>query len=228
MHFEVPKVRMQSFREFVQHYLMIVLSILTALGLEQWIESTHHRHAADQARTQIEAELRSNIADIRMARTNNDKRLAPLKQLNELVMQDLHAGAAAKAVNEHIRANRDKFTISITWPTFYSQAWDVAVANQSASWIDADELRRYSAAYAAQREASTWMTNDSTISLDARRMVDLRTRIELGMDVDPVDFLTVLHQMINTATETQSHLDQAEQQLLSGVPEAAPATGKAP
>ena len=46
MHFEVPKVKMHSLREFLQHYLMIVLSILTALGLEQWIEGAHHRHAA--------------------------------------------------------------------------------------------------------------------------------------------------------------------------------------
>ena len=34
MHLELPNVRLQSVRDFLKHYLMIVLSILTALGLE--------------------------------------------------------------------------------------------------------------------------------------------------------------------------------------------------
>jgi hypothetical protein len=221
MHFEVPKVRMHSQREFMQHYLMIVLSILTALGLEQWIERVHHRHAAEYAGTQIEAELHSNLNDIRSARDINVLKLAPLRELNAAIENDIRQGTPDKLINEHIRARKDKFILSINWPTFYSQAWDVAVANQSATWIDSELLRKYSAAYAAQREAATWMTSDSTISLDAKHMVELRTRIDLGRDVDPVDFLSVLHQMINTAAETQSHLEQAESQLLSALPNGA-------
>ena len=44
---------------------MIVLSILTALGLEAWIEHTHHRHAAEVAGAQIEAEIRANLEGVR-------------------------------------------------------------------------------------------------------------------------------------------------------------------
>jgi hypothetical protein len=222
MHFEVPKLRMHSLREFAQHYLMIVLSILTALGLEQWIERVHHRHAADDASTRIEAELRTNIKDLRAARASNEARLEPLKALDALITSDLRSGVPAGTLNEHIRAHKDAFVISISWPTLYSQAWDVAVANQSASWINVDLLRHYSAAYAAQREAATWMTYDSTITLDAHHMVDLRTRIDLGLDVDPVDYVSVLRQMISTASETQSHLEQTERQLLAALPDANP------
>lgn len=63
MHLEVLKVRLHSLKDFAKHYLMIVLSILTALGLEAWIEHAHHRHAAAEASTQIEAEIRANLAE---------------------------------------------------------------------------------------------------------------------------------------------------------------------
>ena len=46
MHLELPRTRLQSLKDFIKHYLMIVLSILTALGLEAWIEHVHHKHAA--------------------------------------------------------------------------------------------------------------------------------------------------------------------------------------
>ena len=49
MHFELPRVRIHSMKDFIKHYLMIVLSILTALGLEAWIEHAHHAHAAEAA-----------------------------------------------------------------------------------------------------------------------------------------------------------------------------------
>jgi hypothetical protein len=52
------------------------------------------------------------------------------------------------------------------------------------------------------------VTHDSTIALNGPRMVELRTRIGLGKDVDPVEFLGILQQMINTSTETSKHLEQ--------------------
>jgi hypothetical protein len=60
MHLELPKLRLHTLADFIKHYLMIVLSILTALGLEAWIEHTHHDHAARLATTKIEAEIRVN------------------------------------------------------------------------------------------------------------------------------------------------------------------------
>jgi hypothetical protein len=208
MHFEVPKVKMHSLREFAQHYLMIVLSILTALGLEQWIESVHHRHAASEASTRIESELRDTLGGIHEALQANAQKLAPLEALDSAISKDVHDGLTDKQINQHIQAMKDHFVLSINWPRFSTQAWDVAVANQSATWIDTETLRKFSAAYAAQREASTWVTHDSTISLDGPRMVALRARIKLGMDVDPVEFLGVVQQMINTSSETSGHLEQ--------------------
>jgi hypothetical protein len=208
MHFEVPKVRMHSLREFAQHYFMIVLSILTALGLEQWIEHAHHRHAAEQASEQIETELRGTLDSIHGALAGNTRQLAPLKALKEAISDDVRRGLPDAQVNQHIRELKADFVLSVSWPSFATQAWDVAVANQSATWINIDRLHRYATAYAAQRDASSWVTHDSTIALNAPRMVDLRTRIGLGKDVDPMEFLGVLQQMINTSAETSGHLEQ--------------------
>ena len=208
MHFEVPKVKLHSLREFAQHYLMIVLSILTALGLEQWIESVHHRHAAEYASARIEAELGDTLRDIQKAIDVDEEHLKPLIAVDKAIIEDVRSGMSDAEINKHIRQLNDQVKLGINWPAFSTEAWDVAVANQSASWIDVDRLHRYAAAYAAQRDAASWTAHNMTLALDAPRMVDLHTRIGLGKDVDPIEFLTVLQQMINTSNETVGYLEQ--------------------
>jgi hypothetical protein len=208
MHFEVPKVRMHSLRDFAQHYFMIVLSILTALGLEQWIEHSHHRHAAEQASEQIETELHGTLDSIHSALADNARRLEPLQALKTAISDDVRRGLPDAQINQHIRELKGDFALSVGWPSFATQSWDVAVANQSATWIDIERLRKYATAYAAQRDASNWITHDSTLALNGPRMVDLRTRISLGKDVDPIEFLGTVQQMINTSIETNGHLEQ--------------------
>ncbi|WP_266158204.1 hypothetical protein [Dyella silvatica] len=213
MHVEIPKAKLHSLKEFTMHYLMIVLSILTALGLEQWIERTHHNHAAAFASQQIEAELRANMASVQSSLNNNFEHLKPLQHMDELLTQDIKSGVPDATINQHIQANKDQFKLSLDWPTLASQAWDVAVANQSAAWLDVNDLRTYSTAYAAQRDAAAWMTHDSTLFLTAPRMATLRTELNLGVSVQPVEFVAVLRQMIDTAMQTQSHLQQMEARL---------------
>lgn len=208
MHFEVPKVKMHSLREFLQHYLMIVLSILTALGLEQWIEHAHHRHAAEYASAQIDTELGNTLQDIQDAIQTDEKKLAPLMAIQQAVADDVKKGLPDAEVNKHIRELSGKFSLSINWPAFNTQAWDVAVANQSVTWIDVSRLHRYAAAYAALRDAANWTSHNATLALDAPRMVDLQTRINLGKDVDPLEFLSVLQQMINSSRGTMGYLKE--------------------
>lgn len=213
MHFEVPKVKMHSLREFLQHYLMIVLSILTALGLEQWIERAHHRHAAEYASTQIDSELESMLRDIQAAVQTDESKLAPLIAIDKAIHEDVQKGLPDAEINKHIRELNGGFRLSINWPAFNTQAWDVAVANQSATWIDVAQLHRYTAAYAAVRDAASWTTHNATVALDAPRMINLQTRINLGKDVDPVEFLSVSQQMINSSKETIAYLQDASKPI---------------
>ncbi|WP_158880405.1 hypothetical protein [Rhodanobacter sp. L36] len=210
MHFEVPKRPLANFRDFAKDYLMIVLSILTALGLEAWITRVQHTSAAATASQQIEAELRANLVDLQHARETNATKLKPLQQFNEMISEDIRAGLPNATINQHIQAMKKQFMLSMSWPTFNTQAWDVAIANQSATWMKADDLRHYSSAYAAQRDASNWMSHDSTVALNAPREVALQTELELDVPVDPVEFDSMLRQMISTMNETQSQLSQAQ------------------
>lgn len=209
MHFEVPKTRLHSLRDFAQHYFMIVLSILTALGLEQWIEHVHHRHAADYASAQIDAELAGMLHDIQDSLQTDEAKLAPLVALDKAISDDVAKGLPDAQINQHIRQLKRNFKISTYWPAFSTQAWDVAVANQSAAWIDVDRLHRYTAAYAAARGAADWTTHNATQMLDAPRMVDMQTRIWLDKDVDPVAFLCVTEQMIASSKGLIANLQDA-------------------
>ena len=60
MHVHLPKVP-HSWREFFKEYAIIVLGVLTALALEQMVESVHERHLAREAEEAIQQELHENI-----------------------------------------------------------------------------------------------------------------------------------------------------------------------
>ncbi len=222
MHFEVPKLKMHSLREFLQHYLMIVLSILTALGLEQWIEHVHHKHAAEYASAQIHTELANTLHDIQATIDLNQKKLDPLIALDADISDDVRKGLPDAEINQHIRERSKSFALAINWPAFNNEAWDVAVANQSATWIDSQQLHRYAVAYAALRDAASWTTHNATVALNAPRMVDLQTRVKLGKDIDPLEFLSVSQQMITSAKGTIEYLKAAS----APIKEALDADGK--
>ncbi len=59
-HIHLPKVP-HGWREFFKEYAIIVLGVLTALALEQAVESIHERSLAHEAREAIEQEMQSDI-----------------------------------------------------------------------------------------------------------------------------------------------------------------------
>ena len=83
MHIHLPKVP-HSWREFLKEYAIIVLGVLTALGLEQMVESAHERHLAREAESAIRQELQENIdpAAYRLSQQDCiDKRLDQIEAL---------------------------------------------------------------------------------------------------------------------------------------------------
>jgi hypothetical protein len=60
MHIHLPKVP-HSWREFFKEYAIIVLGVLTALALEQGVESIHERHLAREAREAIREEMQEDV-----------------------------------------------------------------------------------------------------------------------------------------------------------------------
>ena len=220
MHLELPKVRLASFQDFAKHYLMIVLSILTALGLEAWIEHAHHGHAAAAASRRMDDELGKAMAAIRESIAINQKELTTLQALDAQVTAGLGAGLDDAAINRQIHERRADYQLNANWPTLSTVAWDVAVADQSAGWIDAGPLQRYSAAYTAERELDVWLQHDSTLVIDGPHLVDTLTDLEAGHPVDPYAFLRSLRQMEMMLGSEISHLHATARRIAPALPAA--------
>ncbi|RCS29656.1 hypothetical protein DEO45_10905 [Rhodanobacter denitrificans] len=177
MHLELPKVRLESFKDFAKHYLMIVLSILTALGLEAWIEHAHHVHAAEVASLRIDAEIRSNLDAIDSSLTQDARQVKRLAAIRDSLIQDFKAHAPEAIIAQHIQSqvSAGNFNLNLNWPTLRHEAWDVAVADQSASWIDRERIQRYSAVYANQRDVGIGLSTNLALAMDGPRMIDTLT-----------------------------------------------------
>ena len=197
---------------------MIVLSILTALGLEAWIEHAHHQRAAATASAQIEMEIRANLTE---AHTDLQQDVAQLKRLDTIrdaVTRDLKAHVPDDVIRQHILAQtRDHFDLGLTFPTLRHEAWDVVVANQSASWIDHDRMERYSAAYASQRDVITSMSENTALLMNGTGLVDTIADLQTD-EAQPREFLHVISQMTAMLGQTVNSLRLLEKQLGAALP----------
>jgi hypothetical protein len=207
MHVELSKMPMETMKDLAKHYLMIVLGILTALALEAWVEHVHERHAADAASAQIEAEISANRKEIDKAHANDVERMHDLEKLRDMLVKDIKAHATDAEILQHFQQQTpDGLYLDWRWPILRHEAWDVAVANQSAGWIDSDKLRRYAAVYAAQNASSTLMSEDLPAVLDGPRMIDATIDLQTG-NVQPGELLHVVNQMASVANESAHNLE---------------------
>ncbi|RUL76633.1 hypothetical protein [Dyella choica] len=195
---------------------MIVLSILTALGLEAWIERVHHQHAAEAASEQIDAEIRTNLAEVSEALAVDTHQVDSLTRIRNTLEQDLKSNVSNKDIQQHILSQVDDFNLNLRWPTLRHEAWDVAVANQSASWIDSKRMYRYSAAYASQREADSKLTANLQLIINGPRMTDNMTDLRSG-SVEPREFLHVVAQMEVVQHQAKSSLSQLQKRMQSAL-----------
>ncbi|MFC4765768.1 hypothetical protein [Dyella koreensis] len=226
MHLEVTKVRLHSLKDFAKHYLMIVLSILTALGLEAWIEHSHRAHAADAASQRIEAEIRTNLSQTRTSLQQDTEQLKRLSEIRKAVIDHLKSGVADDTIKQRILAlTKDNFDLKLRFPTLRHEAWDVSVANQAASWMEDDRLQRYAAAYANQRDSITSMTENTTILMSGSRLVDTVADLQTN-EVQPREFLHVVSQMIAIQQQTVNALGSLEKQLMTALPNEGAADAK--
>jgi hypothetical protein len=224
MHFEVLKVRLHSLKDFTKHYLMIVLSILTALGLEAWIEHAHHQHAAAGATAQIEAEIRANLAECNADLQHDSAQLERLREIRDEVSRDLKAHTSDDIIAQHVLAKtQDHFDLNLLFPTLRHEAWDVMVANQSAGWIDSERMQRYAVAYASQRDTVATMSEDTAVLMNGTGLVD--TVADLRTDtVHPRDFYHVVSQMTAMLEQGVRNLQLLQKQLNSALPDTTGAT----
>ncbi len=213
MHVEPPTHAPTNLKELGVHYVMIVLGILTALGLEAGFEALHHRKLARQTIEQVEVELRTNLGEARQTLKQNRQSMEQLNGVYGEVKKLIEQGQAKPATLYSLMT--EKLRISVSMPGLRRDAWDTALADQALIHMPVKDLRRLSEAYTAQRDAQLSMqTTFSSIS-SFSRLTDATVDAEFGRG-DPVDLIKALHSyrltlisVIGVEAELEKQLSQS-------------------
>lgn len=221
MHVEPPGHAPSTLKEFGTHYLMIVLGILTALGLEAAVEGLHHHRQALKTTEHVEVELRANLAEVRSTLGHNrgiQKQVMDLyAELKRLAQQ----GTVAPETLKQMLGQR--LRISVFTPSLRRDAWDTAVAGQALAHLSRDTLRRLSEAYTAQREAQQGITTSFSAGGSMTRLTDVTVDAEFGR-ANPLDVLKALQGYRLTLSAVVSVETDLEVQLARSLGEAPNAT----
>lgn len=169
----------RSLGEFVRAYAMIVLSILTALALEQVVVTYEARERAHESAVRIEAELHANTDELKRAIAANEAIVTGARALNQFLIGELAKPTPDQpAVQKRLE---DAFgqTIGLIIPTWRHDAWDTAIADQSVGHLPPAKLHRFAEAYAAGgdlKDLSQLMFGAALLE----QVADLQLDIKLG------------------------------------------------
>jgi hypothetical protein len=211
MHFEVPKAK--KFKEFGGEYVMIVISILTALALEAAVEKVHHDHLAHEAAEQIDTELRMNIADVKKVLAHNEEKMKALMTAREQMLSDLRAHVDDKAFMKRFDNEwNTAVNFSVQSPSLRREAWEAAVASQAVTWMPRASLEKYATSYAEMRDVNALFNGGSFNFLDVPRMQDVFSNTQIGMG-DPKEIFRTVTQMINAYGSLDGNLKSLQRDL---------------
>jgi hypothetical protein len=225
-----PEHPIASLRAFGAHYLMIVLSILTALALEEGAQYMHHRDAAREAEEKIRAELHDNLAQVQSVLRQDLTRAKELDDFEQRLTADIRAGKPdADIVRTTIEPQRRQLRLGYLVPSLRHEAWDVALANQSLAFLESAPLQRYSATYADQRDLTTLLNSSGELMTSGGAWADFLTALALDREtpVQTLRFALQLRMSLGAVISNLQSLNDALQQGLQQQPTAAPAASAA-
>jgi len=215
MHFEVPKAK--TFKEFGGEYLMIVISILTALALEHGVQSWHHRHLAHEAGEKMQAELRENVKDIASALAYNEEKRNALEQARNQMLAAIRSKTGEAELMQRFEQEwRPVLRMSMKSPGLRREAWEAAVANQAVTWMPRETLERYSTAYSSLREASAFTQSGFRAFLDWPRLRDVMSNTQMGVSNSQEIFRT-LNQVLDAYDNVDGNLKALSARLQQAV-----------
>lgn len=207
MHVEPEKHPPGTLKEFATHYAMIVISILTALLLEQVALSVEHAREGRQAKVEIEREIRTNQVSIREAAKLTDVNLTLWNDLLQKTVADVKAkqGTNDTRLAALVAAGRE-FHDSL--PPLKTSAWDTAISDHAVNYMDHEDMSRYSELYAAQRMLAQTMW-DTVRDTAVRNMSDMSVALYMS-NAEPLETLRVLDLRVKTLSVIASDLRQLD------------------
>lgn len=215
MHIEPLEKLPRSVREFLSHYAMIVLSILTALALEQAVLGIEHHHQGERARHEIEQEILTNRHEVEQSLAVTRDYIKAWEGMLARTVAEVNAG---QSTNESLLATitEAKRQFGDATPPLRSAAWDAALADHAVDYIDHDELRRFSDLYAFQHffAQALW---DTVRESAARNLSDLSLPTYLGK-ADPVATITLLNARTRALHIMESQLAQIDAAMKIAMP----------
>ncbi|MYM90843.1 hypothetical protein GTP91_27175 [Rugamonas sp. FT82W] len=218
MHFEVPKAK--TLKEFGGEYLMIVISIATALALEHGVQTLHHRHLAHEAADKIDAEIQVNVHELDEALKHNNDQLKIIQATREQLLAGITDKVDGKVLlRQLLEQQHNKLGLSIMTPSLRREAWEVAVASQAVSWMPQDQLERYSGIYANMRDVQSISASGTNNFLDGAGMLNTVSDIQMG-DGDAKAVYRMLSQMISAYASTDGNLQALRDNLAKSAKEA--------
>jgi hypothetical protein len=219
MHVEPLEKLPRSVREFLSHYAMIVLSILTALALEQVALGLEHRHEGARAKEEIEQEIASNHQRALESLHATEENAKAWRALLGRTLAGVRDGSGTN--ESRIAALREAASLfRDAVPPLKSTAWDAAISNHAVSYLGHEDLVRYSEVYSIQRFFSQALWD--TLRDSAVRDV---SQISLTVSLDKSDaYQTVA--MLNSRMLTISIMESQLAQLEAALREAHTGSGE--
>jgi hypothetical protein len=215
MHFEVPKAK--SIREFAGEYVMIVISIATALALEHTVQTVHHHRLAEEAAHSMQQELRATVAELDVSVQDNQKEIERLSKLRKALQDDIEQKLPERQTMEHMKQmSNHKLDINLHLPSVKHEAWDVAVASQAASWMAPAELQRYSSAYAAIHD-SKQLVETGVNFMAGTQFTKALSDLQISA-VSPRDMHYILTSLLISHRQVNSSIVDLRASLLKALP----------
>lgn len=155
-----PYGPVNSFKDFCLHLLTVILGIVIALSLEGLIEWHHHRSLAQEARSNLAAEIRVN-----------QQRLA--KGLDAAPEAEQRLRATIEAIVAYQKNHRDDRASQLDWSfgliVLPATAWSTAASTGALGYMDYAEVQSYTQAYVVQEQFMTMQQSTLAKWLDLQR-----------------------------------------------------------
>jgi hypothetical protein len=210
MHVEPLEKLPRSVREFLSHYSMIVLSILTALALEQVALGMEHRHEGRRAKEEIQQEIASNRAVVEASLKATRENAQAWGALYARALADIKSGASTD--ESRVAALRDASGLfRDALPSLKTTAWDAAISDHAVNYLDHADLTRYSELYTFERlfQQAMWDTlRDSGV----HDLSSLSMAVAMGK-ATPDQTITVLNSRLRTLEILESQMAQIGEAL---------------
>lgn len=160
MHFRWPK-NLHGWRDFGREITIVVIGVLIAIGLDQWVEHRHWVQKINRAEGAMRLELTQDDgpqAFVRLA-------IAPCLDAAVGQIEEAADSAPERRLRQMADSYRPPFR---TWD---AQGWAAVLTSDVGSHMDSDRLVKWSSPYLLIANMTAWNQRESELVIDLRETV---------------------------------------------------------